>query len=120
MQTGVGKSAKHKMITGKDGNRYQFFCDLSGALICTSEPVLLDTPEQELRFAWENEGKKCFNLCHNCGKWVSDVAYNADTLTCIACSPWEDIPEYCPYCGEKADQADIFCSNCKNRLRYGF
>ena len=43
MQTKVGNTARYKIIAGTEGNRYQFFCELSGALVCTSEPVLLDS-----------------------------------------------------------------------------
>ena len=75
-----GRTARYKIIAGSDGNRYQFFCEVSGALVCTTESIILQTPEKELRFAWESEGKKNLNRCHRCGKWVSDVVYNADTL----------------------------------------
>ena len=119
MQTIVGNTARYKIIAGTEGNRYQFFCELSGALVCTSEPVLLDSSEQELRFAWESEGKKQFNRCHRCGKWVCDVVYNVETLECVECSPWEDDPAYCPHCGEKVHGGDVFCQKCKNRLKYG-
>ena len=119
MQTKVGNTARYKIIAGTEGNRYQFFCELSGALVCTSEPVLLDSPEQELKFTWESEGKKQFNRCHRCGRWVSDVVYNVETLECVECSPWEEDPAYCPHCGEKVHAGDVFCQKCKNRLKYG-
>ena len=119
MQTKVCNTARYKIIAGTEGNRYQFFCDLSGALVCTSEPVFLDKPEQELNFAWESEGKKHFNKCQKCGRWISDTVYNVETLECVECTPWEEEPSYCPHCGEKAQIGDIFCAKCKNRLRYG-
>lgn len=119
MQTKVGNAARYKIIAGTEGNRYQFFCELSGALVCTSEPVLLDSSEQELRFAWESEGKKQFNRCQRCGRWISDTVYNVETLECVECSPWEEEPSYCPHCGEKTQSGDVFCTKCKNRLRYG-
>ena len=119
MQTRVGKIARYKMNVGSDGNRYQFFCDVTGALVCTCEPVLLATHEQELRFVWESEAKKHFNLCQRCGRWVSDMAYNVETLECVECSPWEEEPLYCPHCGEKVQEDEVFCTRCKNRLRYG-
>lgn len=119
MQTKADKTARYKKIVGIDGNRYQFFCDLSGALVCTSEPVLLDTPEEELKFAWESEGKKYFNQCQKCGRWISDMVYNVETLECVECSPWEEEASYCPHCGEKVREGELFCPKCKNRLRYG-
>lgn len=119
MQTKVGNVARYKIIAGTEGNRYQFFCDVSGALVYTSEPVLLTSQNQELKFVWESEGKKHFNKCQKCGKWVSDIVYNVETLECVDCSPWEDEPAYCPHCGEKAEQGEIFCRKCRKRLRYG-
>ena len=114
-----GRTARYKVIAGSDGNRYQFFCEVSGALVCTTESIILQTPEKELRFAWESEGKKNFNRCHRCGKWVSDVVYNADTLECVECSPWEEIPAYCPHCGAKTVDENTLCLQCGHRLRYG-
>jgi len=112
-------AAGYKVLADPKGNRYQFFCDVSGALICTTVPILLNTPEQELAFAWENEGRRHFNRCQKCGKWVSDVVYNVETLECVECAPWEEEPSYCPHCGEKVVENEIFCRKCKNRLRYG-
>ena len=119
MQTEVGKTARYKIIAGTEGNRYQFFCDLSGALIYTSEPILLGEPEHELKFAWESEGKKHFNMCQRCRRWISDTVYNVETLECVECSPWEEEPSYCPHCGEKVQEGDTICRICKNRLKYG-
>jgi hypothetical protein len=112
MQTEFGRIARFKKIAGPDGNRYQFFCDLSGALIRTSAPVILETPEQELKFAWESDGKKYFNICQRCGKWVSDTMFNADVLECVACTPWENELNYCPQCGYKLDKPGKACPNC--------
>ena len=83
-------TATYKVISEKSGNRYQFFCDLSGALCCTTKPIKIDNPQKELEFAWNNEGKMMFNRCVKCGKWISDVMYNPDTLECVDCSPWEN------------------------------
>lgn len=113
------KTARYKMLADRAGNRYQFFCDLSGALLCTTEPLLLGSAEAEVEFAWESEGRRQFNFCHKCGKWVSDAVYNPETFECVECSPWEEEPAYCPHCGEKAEQGAVICGKCKNRLRYG-
>jgi len=45
--------------------------------------------------------------------------YNADTLECVECSPWEEHPRYCPHCGSKVKSADVFCNRCGVRLMYG-
>ena len=115
----AGRIARFKIVPSAEGNRYVFYCDLSGAMVCTTNPIVMKSPEKELQFAWESEGKKCFNLCHSCGKWVSDPVYNVETFSCVQCTPWEEIPMYCPHCGERAEATDVFCSRCKKRLRYG-
>lgn len=81
------KTASYKIMFDAGGNRYRFFCERSGLEVCTTQPVQAESSEQELILAWEGEGKKYFNLCPTCGKWVSDAMYNPDTLECIICSP---------------------------------
>ena len=111
-------TATYKILAEAEGNRYQFFCDLSGAHGCTTKPVRADTPEEELLLAWESEGRRQFNMCHRCGKWVSDAMYNADVLECVECTPWEEEPEYCPRCGQKLSKPGKLCSRCGAPLRY--
>ena len=60
--------ATYKIVADASGHIYKFYCDLSGAIVCTTKPYKADTPEEELQLAWENEGKQHFNSCHNCGK----------------------------------------------------
>jgi len=117
MQKG-NQPARYKIIPTADGNRYRFFCALSGAALCTTEPVCGDTQEEELQIAWEKEGRNYFNVCHKCGKWVSDAMYNADVFECVSCAPWEERPQYCPHCGVKIPPADSFCQACGIRLQY--
>ena len=65
MLMGERRTAIYKIITDSGGNRYTIFCDLTGALVCTTKKTYkADTPEQELLLAWEKEGKKHFNICH--------------------------------------------------------
>ena len=52
------KTAAYRIITDAGGNRYRFFCDLSGAAMCTTEPVYAQTQEEELMLAWESEGRQ--------------------------------------------------------------
>ena len=113
------KTSDYKIITTNNGNIYQFFCDLSGALCVETSPYKDADPKRELMLAWEHEGKGNFNMCHKCGIWVSDVMYNPDVLNCVRCSPIEDIPEYCPKCGTKTDDSEVFCHKCGARLLYG-
>lgn len=113
------KTADYKIINVPGGNVYQFFCDLSGAMCARTNHYKNSDPEKELMIAWEKEGKSNFNLCHKCGRWVSDVMYNPDLLHCVRCSPIEDIPDYCPECGAKTEDLSVFCHKCGVRLMYG-
>lgn len=112
-------TASYRVKADEKGNRYCFFCDLSGAALCTTEPVRADTPEEELFTAWEQEGRKHFNRCQKCGRWVSDVMFNADVLTCVDCTPWEEPPQFCWKCGEAVSPEHTFCHKCGARLQYG-
>ena len=83
-------TAAYKAVAGPDGNRYQFYCDLSGALLCTTGPYRADTAEKELLLAWEKEGKQHFHVCHNCGRYVSDAMYNAEVWDNYVVTPGGD------------------------------
>ena len=82
----------------------------------TTKPYRCDSPEEELEKAWEEEGRKHFNLCHQCGKWVCDAMYNADVLHCADCTPWENKPKYCSNCGTRVGITDTFCRKCGAKL----
>lgn len=112
------KTASYRAVVGEDGNRYHFYCDLSGALVCTTQVNHADTPEDELRLAWEPQCKAEFNHCKKCGKWVSDVMYNADVHECVECAPWQEAPNYCPQCGKKLYGLERFCLSCGAKLLY--
>jgi len=112
------QTASYKVIADAGGIRYQFFCDLSGAHICTTRPVWADKPEQALKIAWETEGRQEFNRCENCGKWISDAMFNADVHECVECSPWEDPPRYCHHCGKKLLELKRCCPQCGVQLQY--
>ena len=111
-------TANYKVIKDEEGRCYQFFCDLSGAYACTVKGVRADTPEEEMQIAWETEGRKHFNVCHKCGRFVSDVMYNADVLECVECAPWENVPNYCPKCGERLSNPEKNCPKCGAFLWY--
>jgi len=117
----AGKSnltAPYRIITDAGGNRYRFFCALSGAAMCTTQPVLGDTQEEELALAWDNEGKQHFNMCHRCGAWVCDAMYNADVCECVDCAPWEERPHFCSQCGEPVPSTNLYCEKCGAKLQY--
>ena len=113
-----GRTAPYRMITSDKGRRYHFFCEVSGMLVATSNPTFAQTEEDALYIAWERDGKNHFNRCQKCGKWVSDEMYNADTLNCAICTPWEDTPHFCSQCGQRVDPDDVFCRKCGSKLRY--
>lgn len=120
MHTGKNKTAAYKIISDSGGDRtVQFFCDASGMLLCTVGHIRTVNEEDALHIAWESKGKRYFNLCHKCGRWVSAVMYNADTLECVDCSPWENEPRYCKTCGARASSGDVYCPRCGAALKYG-
>ncbi len=47
------KTPRYKILADTNGNRYRFFCDLSGAAVCTTGPIRADTEEKELEDAWK-------------------------------------------------------------------
>ena len=113
------KTAKYKLITDSNGKfRFQFFCDLSGALEYTSNPIGSANHEKELELVWNKEAKAHFNVCHKCGKLVGSEMFNAEVFECVACAPWEDAPKYCPHCGQKVIGAENKCTVCGKSLRY--
>ena len=117
--SGMQKTARCRIRSTADGTQYDFYCDVSGAFVCAVGPVCGAAAEEDLKTAWEAEGRKHFNLCRKCGRWVSDPVYNVETLECVECSPWEEEPVYCPHCGSIAKAGEVFCSSCSKRLRYG-
>lgn len=110
------KTANFRIVSDEKGNRYEFFCDLSNALVHTSEPVKADDPEEELMLAWAKGGKANFNKCKKCGKWVIDAMWNPDLWNCVQCSPIEDYPNYCPECGAKTSDPSYYCHICGTKL----
>ncbi len=118
IQKDTPMTAPYRIIADAGGNRYRFFCSLSGAAMLTTNPVCAESPSEELRLAWESEGRQHFNRCARCGRWVSGVMYNADVLQCVECAPWETRPNYCPQCGKRVPFSDNFCHNCGTKLQY--
>ena len=112
-------TARYRIISDTGGNSFCFFCDISGAVACKTKPIKADTVEEELNIAWMTEGKKYFNRCYKCGRWVSDVMYNADVCECVDCAPWENPPKCGIHCGEEIFLCENFCRKCGTRLRYG-
>lgn len=110
--------ATYKVIHDAGGNRYKFYCEASGALVCTTGVYNADSPEEELCLAWEQEGKQHFNPCHKCGKLVADVMFNPDVFECVECAPYEADPKYCKTCGEKVEIPGRKCPVCGNPLNY--
>ena len=112
--------ATYKIVADAGGNCYKFYCDLSGALVCTTKPYKADNPEEELLLAWESEGKEQFNVCHKCGKQVSNAMFNVETLECVECAPIEAEAKFCKHCGAKIEEPTKPCPACgKPLVSYG-
>lgn len=77
------KTAAYKITPDTGGNRYRFYCDVSGALVCITSPYHADTPEEELMLAWEKEGRQHFNQCRKCGRFIIDAG--AEERFCPVC-----------------------------------
>ena len=113
------KVASHKTIADSGGYRFMFYCDLSGAHVCTTKEIYHgDTREAALLFAWQAEGREHFNKCHKCGRWVIKAVYNADVLECVDCAPYECEPKFCKTCGAKIEKPGKKCPSCGNKLVY--
>ena len=110
--------ADYKVIKDVGGNRYRFYCELSGALVCATGVYKADDPEEELLLAWESEGKKCFNSCSKCGKLVSDAMFNVEVLECVECAPFEVEAKFCKNCGVKIQEPNKPCPVCGKPLSY--
>lgn len=111
-------TASYRVIADSGGNRYCFVCELTGALFYTNERYLAEDPQQELQRAWEAEGRKHFNRCHKCGRWVVDAGYNPIVLECVECAPFEYEARYCKSCGVRVRDGSRKCPSCGNSLYY--
>ena len=111
-------TAKFRKVPDLNGNRYYFYCDLSGALVCITKPYKSQDSQEELLIAWENEARWQFDKCQKCGKWVSSIMFNADVLECVDCAPWEEKPKFCKHCGEAVVADEDKCTKCGLALRY--
>ena len=113
------ETATYKIVSEADGCRFMFFCDVTGAHGCTTKKVYsLESPEDALMAAWNNEGRHRFNHCHRCGKWVVDAAYNVEVLECIDCAPYECEPHFCKTCGTTIETPSAKCTACGSLLLY--
>lgn len=113
------KTATHKAVADGGGYRFLFYCDVSGAHVCTTKEIYPgDTPEAALPTAWQTEGREHFNQCRKCGRWVIDAVYNAEVLECVECAPYEAEPKFCKNCGVKMEGSAKCCPSCGKKLIY--
>ncbi len=90
-----------------DGYVFSFTCDLCHHTVLTPE-IKTNSPND----AWEYVGLH-FNMCHCCSKWVCDIHYNEETMTCVECSPKK---MYCCKCGHELLLGEKHCTNCGNKI----
>lgn len=91
----------YKVSKNAEENRYKFYCDLSGALVCITGVHKADTPEAEVMIAWKQKAKQLFNSYNKCRKLVADIVFNPDVSECMDCATYEAEPKYCKNCGRK-------------------
>ena len=113
------KVATYKAVPDGDGYRFLFYCDVSEAHVYTTKGVYGgDSEEAALFAAWQEEGRRHFNFCHRCGRWVIDAVYNAEVLECVECAPYEVEPKFCKSCGAKLEPELNSCPSCGKKLIY--
>ena len=113
------KTAAYKVLKDGDGYRFMFYCDLSGAHVCTTKETYYgNTQEEALQAAWRAEGRNHFNQCRKCSKWISMAMYNVDVLECVECAPFEAEAKFCKNCGAKIESSAKFCPKCGKPLAY--
>ena len=111
-------TADYKAVADTGGHRFVFYCQVSGAHVCTSKEIYPGKPEDALLAAWQAEACKHFNQCRRCGKWVIDAVFNAEVLECVECAPYEAEPKFCKTCGAKINAPLTHCQRCGNKLFY--
>lgn len=112
-------TATYKVLTDSSGYRFKFYCDLSGAFVCsTQKAYYAKTQEEALQAAWQAEGRNHFNRCRKCGKWISVAMYNVDVLECVGCAPFEAEAKFCKNCGIKIRKLTKQCPACGKPLAY--
>lgn len=112
------RTADYKAVADKDGHRFMFYCQVSGAHVCTTKEIYPGEPEDALLSAWQAEGCQQFNQCKRCGRWVIDAVYNAEVLECVECAPYEAEPKFCKTCGAKIESPVKHCQHCGRKLIY--
>ena len=112
------RTADYKAVTDRGAHRFMFYCQVSGAHVCTTKEIYPGQPEDALLAAWQAEGYKYFNQCGRCGKWVIDAVFNAEVLECVECAPYEAEPKFCKTCGTKIETPVKHCQHCGNKLVY--
>ncbi len=112
------KTASYKVTADSGGYVFRFFCDSSGELGCVTVPIQADTEDAALDIAWETEGKRHFNHCDKCHRYVSSAMFNLTAGQCVDCAPWEDAyPNFCHRCGVRLKEPEApFCPVCGARL----
>ena len=112
-------TARYKIVPAAGGNRYLFYCDISGALACTTlKTYRAFNARRELERAWLKEGRRHFCRCRKCGRWVIDAMFNADVCECVVCAPYEADARFCKHCGEEITAPVKHCPTCGKLLVY--
>ena len=112
-------AADYRIVAEGTGSRFIFYCGVSGARICSTSVIEAEAPDKQLELAWNSEGRKHFNRCHKCGRWVCDSMYNPDMLGCVQCFPIFDCQRYCMACGCRVRALQTHCRKCGTKIRFG-
>lgn len=115
----IRQTARYQVTADSGGWVFRFFCDSSGELCCVTPPIQGDTQAEALDIAWQSEGRRHFNRCDKCRRYVSSAMFNLTAGQCVDCAPWEsDYPNFCHHCGIRLKDSEVcFCPVCGVRLR---
>jgi hypothetical protein len=108
-------TARYEKETTVNGNRYTFFCGVSGVAVHTTGFIFADVPQAARDIAWR-EARPYFNRCKECGKWIADAVYNIEESKCVVCAPFAVTPSYCPECGSPLEKDGGECLHCRFKV----
>ena len=103
-----------------EGYCFHFSCSVCGGPV----NVLVKTEDYSAAvITAQQEGRRLFNRCHICGRWVCDAHYNEAVLSCTKCAPRASARKVkiriCGSCGGDVAAEDNFCRICGTRIQIG-
>ena len=95
----------------KDGYNVSYSCSMCGHTVEAYAEAAVS--EAEAISKTKNDAVHFFNKCHSCGRWVCDLHYNEDVMTCVECTPRKI---FCSECGGEAVAGEKYCTKCGHKF----